>query len=248
MNEKSDCDAVSPLLAELATGAATGHDRDRALRHVGGCAACRQELTELARVADDLLMLTPERQPPTSLEHAVLQRIATLSGDANSPAKPKRWPDLARLRHSRSVRVGVRFATVFMVLALAAFGGAAAAYAWTSTDRHMADRYRETIAAAGAQYPTATPVTATNGDVVGHVFLYHGSPDWVMVSLTSAPESGDYNMVVQTKDGVSYPAGTCVVTGSQGTAGYPLQISAAQVASIELSRPGIQLTAHPLRK
>ena len=50
MDEMPDCVAVSPLLAELAAGAATGYERAQALRHVDGCLACRRELAELARV------------------------------------------------------------------------------------------------------------------------------------------------------------------------------------------------------
>src|SRR5262247_1639424 len=80
MNETPECAQVRPLLAEVATGAATGYDLALVLGHVAGCPACRQELTELTRVADGLLLLTPEREPPTGFETAVVQRIAGLTG------------------------------------------------------------------------------------------------------------------------------------------------------------------------
>jgi hypothetical protein len=89
-------------------------------------------------------------------------------------------------------------------------------------------------------------VTTATGTVVGHVFLYQGAPPWVMVALTAAPEPGDYTMVVVTRDGYQYPAGVCAVTGRTGTTGYPLPVPVAQIASIELTRPGIQLLVHPL--
>ena len=50
MDDTPDCARVGPLLAELATGAATGYERALALRHVAGCPACRIELADLSRV------------------------------------------------------------------------------------------------------------------------------------------------------------------------------------------------------
>jgi hypothetical protein len=251
MNETPDCQSVSPLLAELATGAATGHDRADVVRHVAGCPACRHEVAELARVADDLLLLIPEREPPPGFETAVAQRIANLTEahprgrrDGARPGRLSRaLPRLvATVSHRLPARV-VRLAAVAVVLAVTAAGGAAAAYWQSASDRHLADRYRQTVTALG--YPTATPLTSTTGAVVGHLFLYQGSPSWAMVAITDAPESGNYSMVVLTTSGYSYSVGVCDVTGRTGTAGYPLTVSVAQIAAIELSRPGIRLTAHP---
>src|SRR5258708_24065223 len=97
MDETADCQSVRPLLAELAIGAATGHDRAEALRHVAGCTGCRHEVAELARAADDLLLLVPEREPPPGFETQVAQRIANLAG-----ARPRRWRDLRRLPLART--------------------------------------------------------------------------------------------------------------------------------------------------
>src|ERR1700748_3457142 len=85
MDETPDCQSVRPLLAELAIGAATGHDRAEALRHIAGCTGCRHEVADLARAADDLLLLVPEREPPPGFETAVAQRIANLPD-----ARPRR--------------------------------------------------------------------------------------------------------------------------------------------------------------
>jgi hypothetical protein len=87
-------------------------------------------------------------------------------------------------------------------------------------------------------------VTSTSGTVVGHLFLYQGSPPWAMVAITDAPQSGDYTMVVLTTSGRSYSAGVCAVSDRSGAAGYPLTVPLAQIAPVELSRPGIRLTAH----
>lgn len=248
MDETPDCQSVRPLLAELAIGAATGHDRADAVRHVGGCPSCRHEVAELARAADDLLLLVPEREPPPGFETAVAQRIADL---ADPRPRRGRWPvrvgrGLSRpaVTVSRRLSAGaVRVAAAAVVLAITAAGGAAAAYWQAASDRHLADRYRQTIAASG--YPTATAVTSTSGTVVGHLFLYQGSPPWAMVTITDAPQPGNYTMVVLTTSGRSYSVGVCAVTGRNGTAGYALTVPVTQIAAIELSRPGIRLTARP---
>jgi hypothetical protein len=251
MDETPDCQSVNPLLAELAIGAATGHDRADAVRHVAGCPACRHEVAELARVADDLLLLVPEREPPPGFETAVAQRIANLAEPQPRRGRSGQRPGRLGGTVPRLVMPGwlperaVRLAAVTVVLAVAAAGGAAATYWQTASDRHLADRYRQTVATAGSQFPRATPVTSTTGAVVGHLFLYQGSPPWAMVAITDAPQPGNYTMVVVTTRGLSYSVGVCAVTGRSGTAGYPLTVPVAQIAAIELSRPGIRLTAHP---
>ncbi len=247
MDETPDCQSVRPLLAELAIGAATGHDRAEALRHIAGCIGCRHEVAELARAADDLLLLVPEREPRPGFETAVEQRIANLAD-----ARPRRRRPV-RLARKSPRRVGttsrplsahvLRLAAAAVVLAIAVAGGAAAAYWRAASDRHLAERYRQTIAASG--YPAATAVTSTSGTVVGHLFLYEGSPPWAMVAITDAPEPGNYTMVVLTTSGHSYSVGVCEVTGRSGTAGYALTVPVTQIAAIELSRPGIRLTARP---
>jgi hypothetical protein len=251
MDETPDCQAVGPMLAELATGSATGHDRAQTLQHVAGCPSCRHDLAELTRVADDLLLLMPEREPPPGFETAVLQRLASLSDTPRRKAGLRRHVDVIHPNQRHAVRrwiptrTAARLAGAAAVLALAVSGGAAAAYWHATPDRHLADQYRQTIAAAGGQYPTAAPVTTTNGTVVGHLFVYRGSPSWAMVTLTDAPEPGSYTMTVLGTDGINYTAGVCVVTGRTGTVGYPLTVPVAQITAIELTRPGIVLTVHP---
>src|SRR5262245_42378735 len=75
MDELRECSQIRPLLPELATGAATGHDRARVLRHCAGCAACRHDLAEYARVADEVLLLAPVHEPPAGFESAVVARM-----------------------------------------------------------------------------------------------------------------------------------------------------------------------------
>jgi hypothetical protein len=232
MDETPDCARVGPLLAELATGAATGHERALALRHVVHCAGCRTELAELSRVADDLLLLAPLREPPAGFETAVMHRLAP---GAERPGR--------RGRGWRSG--GARLLAAAAALLLAVSAGAALESWRTAPDRRLADRYRQVLAQPSSPGPRSAAVTTDGGDVVGHVYLYQGSPPWVMVAITAAPEPGSYAMDVVTVDGVRYPAGVCPVTGVTGTIGYSLPVPLARIAAIELTRPGLRLTVRP---
>jgi hypothetical protein len=236
MNETRDCEQVRPLLAEVAAGAATGYDLALALGHVAGCPACREELIELTRVADDLLLLTPEREPPAGFETAVVQRIVGLT----SHPPRRRWRP--RIQPGRTDR-GLRLVAALIILLLAVASGAAFALWRTAPDRRLADQYRQTLALAGGRYLKAAQVTTDSGREVGHIFLYEGSPSWITVVLTAAPVAGDYAMSIVTTDGVRYPAGTCQVTGQSATVGYALPVPVSAISAIELVHPGVRLTA-----
>jgi hypothetical protein len=142
-------------------------------------------------------------------------------------------------------RPALRLAMAAVALLAAAGAGAGAAYWQGGADRQLATRYQQTIGVPASQFPTPVAITSETGAVVGHVFFYQGSPAWVTVALSAAPASGDYAMSVVAKDGRRYPEGVCTVTGRTGISGYPLPIDIAEVAAIDLIRPGIQLTVHP---
>src|SRR5258706_10161213 len=94
MTERLECGEAEALLAELATGAAAGHDRALTLQHVATCTACRQALGELVQVADALLLLAPPTEPPAGFESAVL---AGLTRADHTRPRPRLAPMLRRL-------------------------------------------------------------------------------------------------------------------------------------------------------
>jgi hypothetical protein len=255
MDETPDCEAVRPLLEELATGAVTGHDRAFALMHVAHCDRCRRELTELTRVADDLLLLAPRREPPAGFDAAVARRLATLTDRSSRWVSWRRWAPagrgavartsglgaLSERGASRRTRPALRLAAAAIMLLIAAAAGAGITYWQGAADRRLAAQ----VGTAASLFPRAVPITGPSNAVVGHVFLYNGSPSWATVELTSAPESGDYAMTVVATDGQRYPEGVCTVTGQRGISSYPLPVPLGQIAAIDLTRPGIALTGHP---
>ncbi|HEX5993821.1 MAG TPA: hypothetical protein VFY84_01630 [Jiangellales bacterium] len=200
MDDRTECVELADLLAEVATGAASGPDRARVLRHLNDCDECRQELEELSRVADEVLLITPEREPPAAFEKVVLDRI---SASAPKPRTARRW-----------------FARPALQLAAAAiFALAGAGIAWQSTadDRELAAGFRETLEVANGRYFVAAPLIDSGGAEVGHVFIYDGDPSWVFAVLGPEPAPGTYEVVVTTA-GRSQPVATCEVetTGCGG--------------------------------
>ena len=96
------CEHTRRLAAELALGIADGADRAQALRHIAGCAECRSAVEELSDVADELLMLAPEREPPSGFESRVLARLQPAA--AAPPRRRRRM--LAVLAPAASLPLG----------------------------------------------------------------------------------------------------------------------------------------------
>lgn len=86
------CAEVEDLAAELALGGVAGAERAAALAHLARCDACRELVDQLARAADNLLLLTPSVQPPPGFESRVLARIAAATEPVPlRPARRRLW-------------------------------------------------------------------------------------------------------------------------------------------------------------
>jgi hypothetical protein len=234
MSEQQECHEVRPSLAELATGAVSGDDRARALAHVTGCAACRQELAELARAADAVLLLAPPVDPPPGFESGVLARLRADAGAASARGRSGR-PWVAAIRRRLPRAPWLRPAVAFGVAVVLAAGGGVQAAQWRSADdRRLAEHYRETLAVADGRYLKALRMTTVDGQSAGTVFLYQGNPSWLLVTISSAPADGAYEVLAVDRNGAVHPSGTCQVYDRRGTAGYHLDIPVAAVTRVQL--------------
>jgi anti-sigma-K factor RskA len=101
------CAEFGELAPELALGILSGNERATALGHLAACAACRDQLDDLARVADNLLLLGPTREPPIGFESRVVARLQQEGGDAGQG-------------QARQLRPRRRRTTPYRLLALAA--------------------------------------------------------------------------------------------------------------------------------
>jgi predicted anti-sigma-YlaC factor YlaD len=81
----SDCARLREVAPELALGVLVGAERGQALAHLAGCAECRHFVDEMSEVADSLLLLSADAEPPLGFESRVVARLA-----AGHPRR-RRW-------------------------------------------------------------------------------------------------------------------------------------------------------------
>src|SRR5690349_3026114 len=151
------CQETREMAAELALGIVEGEERGRALQHLADCPDCRAEVERYSDVADELLLLTPHREPPVGFESRVLDELL--------PA-----PKPRRRRRLRLVLApaAAALASVGIVLAIVA------------PDLRLASHYRHTLDQANGKEFESYALRA--GDThVGTVFSYEGSPSWVHI-------------------------------------------------------------------
>lgn len=85
------CAQVRDVAEELGLGLIDAEVRAAALVHLQGCATCRPLVEEMARVADLLLLLAPEAEPPIGFEDRVLASVDAFpasGGGAGGRARP----------------------------------------------------------------------------------------------------------------------------------------------------------------
>ncbi|MGH3326352.1 MAG: anti-sigma factor family protein [Streptomycetales bacterium] len=215
MTERPDCVQTRELMPELAAAIAYGGERAQALKHLAECPSCRGELDEMAGVVDDLLLLTPEREPPSGFEASVMARLTP---------RRRRFPRVRTLVVQAAV----------IVLAMALTAGVA----WwqTSDERQLAANYRETLSVANGQYLTAAPLRQGTTEV-GHVFAYQGSPSWVFVTVENARLSGTYRVTLLADGSREYTLGKISVADGLASWGRTVDVPVSRIRLIQLSGP-----------
>jgi hypothetical protein len=162
------CHETRDVLSELALGIADGADRARALEHVATCADCRRELERQSQIADGLLTLAPEQEPPIGFELGVLHAIQP--------------PAQARRRRRVLWRPLAAAAVVAAAVAVTA-GGMLVGF---RDERRVADQYRDSLALANGTYLGARPLADPAGRQGGVLWVYRGAPSWILVTVDSA--------------------------------------------------------------
>ena len=218
MNPDGRCGETRQILPELALGIADGEERALALEHLAGCARCRRELEDLSVVADDLLALAPEHEPPAGFEARVLERL-----------------ELRRAPVPRS-RVSLRLRR-FRFPGVALAGAAAAAIALVlvyGPDHRLASQYRAALQSAHGQYFQSARLRAPDGTQGGIVFAYQGSPSWLFYVLDGSDSTGVYREQLITRSGRTVNLPQFKLVG--GSWGVTIPIPLRDVAAVRLSR------------
>jgi len=210
MARSERCEETRDLAAEVALGIADGEERARLLEHAAACADCRRELERLSGLADELLVLGPEHEPPAGFELRVLRALRP---------RPERrrwvraWPAVAAA----------------LAAALLTAGGLLLAF---RDDRRVADHYRATLAQADGSYFGAIRLHDAAGAPGGSVFIYRGSPSWLVVTVAPPRRASVAGAELVARDGRRIPLPSFRLGG--GAWGGTLSIDLEALAAVHL--------------
>jgi hypothetical protein len=213
-----DCTRIREALPEVALGIADGEQRALALEHIAGCSDCRRELEELSSLADELIALTPEREPPAGFETRALDRLGV--------RQTRRRP--ARRRRLR------RLALAAAVPAAAAATALGLSFSYSS-DLRLASQYRAALMGAHGKYFQSAHLTTPAGQEAGIVFAYQGSPSWMFYTLGGRYSGRRYGERIVTRSGrrLTLPPFRLV----NGTWGIATPVPVKDIALVELIPP-----------
>jgi anti-sigma factor RsiW len=211
MTDDARCDETRELAAELALGVADGEARARVLEHTASCADCRRELERFSAIADDLLVLAPEHEPPLGFELSVLRAI--------QPPRPTR-------------RRGLRWLVAVAAVLVAVSVTAGAMLVGFRDERRLAEHYRATLAQANGSYFGAVRLHDAAGAPAGVVFAYRGSPSWITVTVVPGERASVERAEVVDRRGRRIPLASFVL--ADGVWGGALPIDLGDVAAVHL--------------
>jgi anti-sigma-K factor RskA len=204
------CHETREMAADLALGIVEGEERGRALQHLADCPDCRAEVEKYSDLADELLLLTPHREPPVGFESRVLDEIL--------PA-----PQPKRRRRFRLV----------LAPAAAALASVAIVLAIVAPDLRLASHYRHTLDQANGKEFESYALRA--GDThVGTIFSYEGSPSWVHVDVDAGHRAGLTDAELVTDDGSQVPLRWFHLDSSGGSGGS-IPVDPKQVSVLRLT-------------
>jgi hypothetical protein len=206
---KKGCEGYSEDLAELALGVLTGRDRARVLSHVESCPRCAEELEQLARVADTIVQVAPESEPPLGFEVRLFERMGVA--------------DVRRRRFRRSHWIPVSVAAAAAALALGLGLGLSSSPAPSAT--------------AQGHHRSVSGDLVENGRLVGHVAAFGGSKPWMSMTLADSSARGTVNCVVVTDQGVTDRVGTFVARQGYGAWSAPLSVNPGDLRTAEVVSP-----------
>jgi anti-sigma-K factor RskA len=210
------CEECSAELAELALGVLTGRERARALAHVDECPRCAEELEQLSRAADSMLLAAPDAEPPMGFETRLFERM----GVSDVP----RLDD--RRRAPRWVPVGVAAAAA----AVAALG--------VGLGMTLTSSPPPAPVAQGHVHGTIeSDNLVQDGRTVGRVVYFDGAKPWMSMMLADAGVQGQVNCVVVGNDGVTHMVGTLVAHNGYGAWYAPLHVNPSDLRAAQVVTP-----------
>ncbi len=210
VEDPRQCEAIQDELAELALGTLFGRSRSEVLDHVESCSRCAATLEQLSVVADQLVQLAPEIEPPLGFEIRLAEKLRS--------AAPVRQPSRLRRASLLSAAAAVIVALGIGIGTLANPGGGT-----KPLDRSTVNL-------------TAAKLTS-HGHVLGEVMISAGSPSWMFMTINEGGSSGTVTCEVTLAGGKVETIGEFELSGGYGAWGAPLTSAAGQVRSARLIAP-----------
>lgn len=207
MTADDRCHEIRELAAELALGIADGEDRARVLEHVADCADCRREVESFSAVADELLVLAPEQEPPLGFELRVLCSLE---------------PPRATRRHTAR-----RFAVLAAAVLVAVGVTAGAMLLGFRDERRLAAHYRATLAQAEGSYFGAVRLHDGAGEPAGVVFAYRGSQSWITITVAAEHRDSVQGAELVDRDGDRIPLDSFRLVDGVWGGGLPVGLESA---------------------
>ena len=174
----STCREVREIAPDLVLGALAGSERADALTHMATCLECRRYVDEMAQVADALLVLAPEAEPPAGFESRVLARV-----------QPQ--------RRRKAIRWVAAVAAAVVLAAGGTYIGASHAFRLDRTTRN-------TIRALGGHQLVAKELhNVSDRTHAGYAVAYDGASPWMFVYIENQHETQTYTIECEYKNGTT---------------------------------------------
>lgn len=163
-----DCERLRAVADELALGILPGQERAEAIAHLDRCPACREHVERLSLVADGLLSLLPDSEPPAGFETRVTDGLRL-----NRPARRQRPRAGVAVAAATAIALGFGFAG--WAVGTAVEGASAPSSRSSEPPGSDPSGSEHGLLEASLLTPDHRPA--------GRVFVYTGSPGWVYMSV-----------------------------------------------------------------
>jgi hypothetical protein len=220
------CEEYADNLAELALGILTGRERAATLAHVDACPRCAEELEHLSHVADAVVSIAPEVEPPVGFEVRLFNRMGLAESSLTATRRPASRRAGAWRRVAASPRWTLAAAAVVIALILGLSFGLSGAPSAPSNHPGGGGGISEN--------EVATAALIERGHTVGRVSTYGGSNPWMIVTLAGSSTHGKVICDVVTSDGVTHTVGSFSAKDGYGAWGAPLRVTPQDVQKAEV--------------
>jgi hypothetical protein len=204
------CEEVQGLAGEMGLGVLAGVERAGVVAHLQWCESCRALVDDMAELADSLLLLGPQTEPPAGFETRLLRRT-----------------EGAALPLGRRVR---RRLALLVASGVVLAGGAGVGVGWALAGG--SDLAPSVQAAGGRQLAVA--ILNAQGAKVGQAFLYSGRPSWIFMSVDPDHMPSWVSCELRTTGGKVVEVGAFTVSGPYRSWGSTVNVSPGQVRAVLL--------------